>query len=71
MRAAYTRIFDRMGFDYRMVSADSGSMGGSTSAGSADPDSRFEIMVAAATDPLEHGFNVSSFRLLFGSHHGF
>src|SRR6187551_3374039 len=32
MRVAYTNIFDRMGFDYRMVSADSGAMGGSGSA---------------------------------------
>ncbi len=32
MRAAYHRIFKRLGLDYRVVAADSGSMGGSTSA---------------------------------------
>lgn len=32
MRDAYHRIFTRLGLDYRVVSADSGSMGGSTSA---------------------------------------
>ncbi len=31
MRAAYIRIFDRIGFDYRVVSADSGSIGGDSS----------------------------------------
>jgi prolyl-tRNA synthetase len=31
MRAAYQRIFERMGFDYRIVSADGGSIGGSRS----------------------------------------
>jgi prolyl-tRNA synthetase len=30
-REAYTRIFDRLGFDYRIVSAVSGAMGGSAS----------------------------------------
>ena len=55
------------GFEARLMRL-SGSIGVESSA---DPDSRFEVMVAAATDPLEHGFNVSSFRLLFGSHHGF
>ncbi|MEO8704422.1 MAG: proline--tRNA ligase, partial [Kofleriaceae bacterium] len=32
MRVAYTKIFDRMKLDYRMVAADSGAMGGITSA---------------------------------------
>ncbi|MGF1468565.1 MAG: proline--tRNA ligase [Sandaracinaceae bacterium] len=32
MREAYHRIFRRLGLDYRVVSADSGAMGGSTSA---------------------------------------
>lgn len=31
MRDAYIRIFDRIGFDYRLVSADSGSIGGDSS----------------------------------------
>ncbi|WP_201791469.1 proline--tRNA ligase [Aeromicrobium sp. PE09-221] len=30
-RAAYVRIFDRLGFDYAVVQADSGAMGGSAS----------------------------------------
>jgi prolyl-tRNA synthetase len=30
-RAAYIRIFDRLGLDYRIVAADSGAMGGSAS----------------------------------------
>ena len=30
-RAAYIRIFDRLGMDYRVVAADSGAMGGSAS----------------------------------------
>ena len=34
MRVAYTRMFDRMKLDYRMVSADSGAMGGSGNANS-------------------------------------
>src|SRR6478752_7774131 len=32
MRVAYRAIFDRLGLEYRMVSADSGAMGGSKSA---------------------------------------
>src|SRR4051794_24206717 len=32
MRVAYARIFDRLGFDYRIVNADSGAIGGSGSA---------------------------------------
>ncbi|HEX3855499.1 MAG TPA: proline--tRNA ligase, partial [Polyangiaceae bacterium] len=43
MRAAYTRIFDRIGFDYRMVSADSGAMGGSGSA-------EFQVLVQSGED---------------------
>jgi prolyl-tRNA synthetase len=43
MRLAYRRIFDRLGFDYRMVSADSGSMGGSTSA-------EFQVLVQSGED---------------------
>ena len=35
------------------------------------PDSGLEVLVAAGTDPFEDGFHVSSFRLVFGSHHGF
>ena len=43
MREAYYNIFDRMGFDYRMVSADSGAMGGSKSA-------EFQILVQSGED---------------------
>src|SRR5687768_8285040 len=32
MRGAYAKIFERLGLEYRIVEADSGSMGGSTSA---------------------------------------
>ncbi|MDQ3034858.1 MAG: proline--tRNA ligase [Myxococcota bacterium] len=32
MRAAYHRVFQRLGLEYRIVAADSGAMGGSTSA---------------------------------------
>jgi prolyl-tRNA synthetase len=39
-RAAYIRIFDRLGFDYVVVKADSGAMGGSASE---------EFLVVAAT----------------------
>jgi len=45
MRAAYTRIFDRAGLDYRMVSADSGAMGGSRSA-------EFQVLVHSGEDIL-------------------
>lgn len=34
-------------------------------------DSRFEILFAVGSDPLDEGLRVSSFRLVFGSHHGF
>jgi prolyl-tRNA synthetase len=43
MRVAYTRIFDRMGLSYRMVSADSGAMGGSGSA-------EFQVLVQSGED---------------------
>jgi prolyl-tRNA synthetase len=45
MRVAYTRIFDRMGFDYRLVSADSGAMGGKKSA-------EFQILVQSGEDVI-------------------
>jgi prolyl-tRNA synthetase len=45
MRAAYTRIFDRLGLRYRLVQADSGSMGGSTSA-------EFQVLVQSGEDFL-------------------
>ena len=34
-------------------------------------DSGFELLFAVGTDPLDQGFAVSSFRFVFGSHHGF
>jgi prolyl-tRNA synthetase len=43
MRKAYRRIFDRIGLDYRMVSADSGAIGGSTSA-------EFQVLVQSGED---------------------
>ena len=45
MRVAYTNVFDRMGFDYRMVSADSGAMGGSGSA-------EFQVLVQSGEDVI-------------------
>jgi prolyl-tRNA synthetase len=45
MRAAYTNIFDRMGLTYRMVSADSGAMGGSGSA-------EFQVLVQSGEDVI-------------------
>lgn len=45
MRQAYVRIFDRMGLDYRLVSADSGAMGGSKSA-------EFQVLVQSGEDFL-------------------
>jgi len=45
MRKAYTSIFDRLGLDYRMVSADSGAMGGSTSA-------EFQVLVQSGEDVI-------------------
>ncbi|MEZ4371223.1 MAG: proline--tRNA ligase [Polyangiaceae bacterium] len=43
MRVAYRNIFDRCGFEYRMVGADSGAMGGSTSA-------EFQVLVHSGED---------------------
>ncbi len=45
MRKAYVRIFDRMGLNYRMVAADSGAMGGSTSA-------EFQVLVESGEDAI-------------------
>jgi len=45
MRGAYIRIFDRLGLTYRMVQADSGSMGGSTSAG-------FQVLTQSGEDAI-------------------
>jgi len=45
MRAAYVRIFDALGLDYRMVSADSGAMGGSGSA-------EFQVLVQSGEDVI-------------------
>ncbi|HEX3345860.1 MAG TPA: proline--tRNA ligase, partial [Polyangiaceae bacterium] len=45
MRQAYVRIFDRMGLRYRMVQADSGAIGGSTSA-------EFQVLVDSGEDQI-------------------
>ncbi len=45
MRSAYMRIFDRMGLTYRMVQADSGAIGGSTSA-------EFQVLVDSGEDAI-------------------
>ncbi len=45
MREAYTRIFDRMGLTYRLVAADSGAMGGSTSA-------EFQVLAESGEDAV-------------------
>jgi prolyl-tRNA synthetase len=45
MRAAYTRIFDRIGLDYRLVAADPGAIGGSTSA-------EFQVLVESGEDAI-------------------
>ncbi len=45
MRAAYQRIFARLGFDYRIVSADAGSIGGSRS-------EEFQALVPSGEDRL-------------------
>jgi prolyl-tRNA synthetase len=45
MRQAYVRIFDRMGLTYRMVQADSGAIGGSTSA-------EFQVLVDSGEDAI-------------------
>ncbi len=43
MRAAYQRIFERMGFHYRVVNADGGSIGGSRS-------EEFQVLVQSGED---------------------
>jgi|CZKU01.1.fsa_nt_gi prolyl-tRNA synthetase len=45
MRQAYVRIFDRLGLTYRMVQADSGAIGGSTSA-------EFQVLVGSGEDAI-------------------
>jgi prolyl-tRNA synthetase len=45
MRKAYCRVFDRMGLVYRMVAADPGAIGGSTSA-------EFQVLVDAGEDAI-------------------
>ena len=45
MRAAYQRIFERMGFHYRIVNADSGSIGGSRS-------EEFQVLLQSGEDQL-------------------
>ena len=45
MRVAYTKIFNRLGLTYRLVAADSGSMGGSTSA-------EFQVLVESGEDAI-------------------
>jgi prolyl-tRNA synthetase len=45
MRATYIRIFDRMGLTYRMVQADSGAIGGSTSV-------EFQVLVDSGEDAI-------------------
>ena len=45
MRAAYQRIFERMGFHYRIVNADGGSIGGSRS-------EEFQVLVQSGEDQL-------------------
>src|SRR5688572_7091221 len=43
MRAAYQKIFDRMGLDYRMVRADAGAIGGSL-------NEEFQVLVHSGED---------------------
>lgn len=45
MEAVYKRIFDRLGFNYRLVGADSGAMGGSKS-------TEFQVLVQSGEDLL-------------------
>jgi prolyl-tRNA synthetase len=45
MRAAYQRIFERMGFQYRVVNADGGSIGGSRS-------EEFQVLVQSGEDQI-------------------
>lgn len=45
MRQAYGRIFDRLGLDYRLVAADPGAIGGSTSA-------EFQVLADSGEDAI-------------------
>jgi prolyl-tRNA synthetase len=45
MRRAYVRIFDALGLTYRLVAADSGAMGGNTSA-------EFQVLVESGEDAI-------------------
>jgi prolyl-tRNA synthetase len=45
MRAAYQRIFERLGFDFRIVNADGGSIGGTRS-------EEFQVLVQSGEDQL-------------------
>ncbi len=45
MRKAYVRVFDTLGLTYRLVAADSGAMGGSTSA-------EFQVLVESGEDAI-------------------
>jgi len=45
MRKAYCRVFDRMGLTYRMVAADPGAIGGSTSA-------EFQVLADSGEDAI-------------------
>ncbi len=45
MRVAYCNVYDRMGLTYRMVAADSGAMGGSTSA-------EFQVLAESGEDAI-------------------
>ncbi len=45
MRAAYRKIFDRIGLDYRIVQADSGAIGGKTSA-------EFQVLAQSGEDAI-------------------
>jgi hypothetical protein len=61
-------------FGERFDGIDAGLMRLSTGLGvrsNGDRDSRFEVLVAAGTDPFESGLRFSSFRFVIGSHHGF
>lgn len=45
MRAAYRKIFERLGLDYRIVQADSGAIGGKTSA-------EFQVLAQSGEDAI-------------------
>ena len=45
MRAAYTRMFTRMGLDFRIVQADTGAIGGSAS-------EEFQVLAASGEDAI-------------------